>query len=268
MLSLARKNILITGASSGIGAACAKHFAQQGSNLLLCSRKIDALNLLAREISSEYGVEVYAFALDISDHEKIKQTFASLPTQWKTVDILINNAGAALGLETLQEADLNDLEVMINTNIKGLIYMTKEVLPVMLARNMGHIINIGSIAGHQVYPKATVYCATKYAVKALTEGLRMDVLGSDIRISAIDPGAVKTNFSVVRFKGDKAKAEAVYEGMTPLIADDIAETIVFCATRPPHVNISEIIIMPTDQASATIVSKKHFQKDKPMVDEN
>jgi 3-hydroxy acid dehydrogenase / malonic semialdehyde reductase len=250
------KTILITGASSGIGAACAAQFAKSGARLLLCSRRIEKLNELAAQLQAKFNAEVYAFQLDVSQHMKVIDVLKSLPAHWKSIDILVNNAGLAAGLDTIQDGSIQDWEEMINTNVKGLLYVTKEILPHMLAKNSGHIINIGSIAGHYVYPKGAVYCATKYAVNALSNGLRMDLFGTKIRVSTIDPGAVETNFSMVRFKGDEKRAAAVYEGMEPLTPDDVADAVLYCATRPQHVNVSEVIIMPTDQASATMVSRK------------
>ena len=252
---LKNKIVFITGASSGIGAACAKQFAKSGAKLLLCARRIEKLNELAMQLQ-EYGAEVYVFQLDVRQHSQVKNSLKTLPEKWKNIDILLNNAGLAAGLDTLQEGDINDWEEMIDTNVKGLLYITKEILPQMIERNSGHIINIGSIAGHVVYPKGAVYCATKYAVNALSNGLRMDLLGTKIRVSTIDPGMVESNFSLVRLKGDVERAKAVYEGMDPLTPNDIADAVLYCATRPPHVNISEIIIMPTDQASATMVARK------------
>lgn len=252
------KNIIvfITGASSGIGAACAKKFAKAGANLLLCARQLEKLNELAQELKENFNSKIHTFRLDVSDYAQVSKTLHELPSEWRNVDILINNAGLAAGLDTIQEGSIEDWEEMINTNIKGLLYVTKETLPQMIERNKGHIINIGSVAGHVVYPKGAVYCATKHAVNALTNGLRMDLFGKKIRVSTIDPGAVQTNFSLVRFKGDEKRSAQVYEGMEPLSADDIADTILFVATRPPHVNISEVIIMPTDQASPTMIARK------------
>lgn len=254
---LKNKIVFITGASSGIGAACAKQFAIAGAKLLLCARRLDMLNKLAKQLRAEHRVEVHTFGLDVQQSAQVTETLKTLPDGWRDVDILINNAGLAAGLDPIQEGNPQDWEDMINTNIKGLLYVTREILPQMVQRNMGHIINIGSIAGHQVYPKGAVYCATKQAVNALSNGLRMDLFGTDVRVSTVDPGAVETGFSAVRFKGDAKRAAAVYEGMEPLKPEDVADAVLYCASRPPHVNISEIIIMPTDQASATMVSRKN-----------
>lgn len=256
MTMLKDKIVFITGASSGIGTACANYFAKAGAKLLLCARRMDVLNNIAAQLQSEYGVEVHAFKLDVRHHAKVKEALRTLPEKWQKVDVLVNNAGLAAGLDTIQEGNVQDWEDMIDTNVKGLLYVTREVLPQMVARNAGHIINIGSIAGHETYPKGAVYCATKYAVNVLSNGLRLDLFGTKVRVSTVDPGAVETNFSAVRFKGDTKLAAAVYEGMDALTPNDVADAVLYCAPRPPHINISEVIIMPTDQASATMVSRK------------
>lgn len=256
MMDLKDKIVFITGASSGIGAACATLFAKSTAKLLLCARNIDALNQFAQQLRVEFNIAVHTFKLDVRQHDEVKAALDQLPTEWKDVDILINNAGLAAGLDAIQDANVQDWEDMIDTNVKGLLYVTKAILPQMIAKNAGHIINIGSVAGHVVYPKGAVYCASKYAVNAISQGLRMDLFGTKIRVSSVDPGAVETNFSLVRFKGDTERAAAVYAGMEALTAEDIAETVVFCATRPAHVNISEVLIMPTDQAAATMVARK------------
>ena len=253
--SLKNKLVFITGSSSGIGAACAKLFAQQGARLLLCARSTDRLEKVAQQLRDEYHAEVQTLILDIAQHKQVSQQINSLPKEWQTVDILINNAGLALGLDSLQQGDVADWDGMIDTNVKGLLYVTRAFLPSMVERNSGHIINICSIAGHELYPKGAVYCATKHAVRALSKGLRMDLFGTKIRVSSVDPGAVHTNFSEVRFKGDKARAAALYEGFEPLTGEDVANAVVYCASCPPHVNISEIIIMPTDQASMTMINR-------------
>lgn len=253
---LKNKIIFITGASSGIGAACAKQFAKLGASLLLCARRIDKLNELAQQLRSEQDIDIYTFQLDVRKYDDVTEAFNTLPAKWKNIDVLLNNAGLAAGLDSLQEGLVQDWEEMIDTNFKGLLYVTRQILPHMIEKNAGHIINIGSIAGHYVYPKGAVYCATKYAVNALSNGLRMDLFGTKIRVSTIDPGAVETNFSMVRFKGDSERAAAVYEGIDALTPDDIADAVLYCATRPPHVNISEVIIMPTAQASATMMHRE------------
>ena len=253
---LKNKIILITGATSGIGEACAKSFAAQGAKLLLCARRIDLLENLAKNLRDEFYIDVHPFMLDVRNREQVKQQLSSLPDKWKSVDILLNNAGLAAGLESMPEANLDDWDAMIDTNVKGLLFVTRALLPQMVEKKSGHIINIGSISGHQVYPRGGVYCATKFAVKAISQGLRMDLLGTNIRVTTISPGAVETNFSNVRFKGDAAKAAAVYEGWEPLAADDIADSVLFAATRKPHITIDEIIVMPTAQAAVGMVAKK------------
>ncbi|PIZ03583.1 MAG: NAD(P)-dependent oxidoreductase [Gammaproteobacteria bacterium CG_4_10_14_0_8_um_filter_38_16] len=253
---LRNKIVLITGASSGIGEACAHGFAKAGATLILSARRIDIIQKLAEQLKQRYQTEVQCVELDVRDHAQIKKQLSTLPENLKHIDVLINNAGLAAGLSSVQEGDVTDWETMIDTNIKGLLYMTREILPGMVAREEGHIINIGSISGHTVYPNGVVYCATKHAVKALSQGLRMDLLGTKIRVSSVDPGAVETNFSLVRYKGDVERARKVYEGFDPLRAQDIAEAVLFCATRPPHVNVSEMIVMPTDQAAVHMIARK------------
>lgn len=260
-MTIKNKIVFITGASSGIGAACAKYFAEAGAKLLLCARRVELLKTLSEELQKKFNTHIHTFQLDVRDHDDVIKKLKSLPAEWQTIDILINNAGLAAGLDLFQEGNVEDWETMLDTNVKGLLYITKEILPNMIARNTGHIINIGSVAGHEVYPKGAVYCASKQAVNAITQGLRMDLSGTKIRVTTVDPGAVETNFSVVRFKGDTKRAAKVYEGMQPLSPDDIADAILFCATRPLHVNISEVIIMPTAQASATIVSRNLSNTD-------
>lgn len=253
---LKNKTILITGASSGIGAACAESFAKASAKLILCARRVEIVAELAQMLKSKYQAEIYVFPLDVRDKSQIKKQLSSLPEAFKNIDILLNNAGLAAGLDAIQEANIQDWEDMIDTNVKGLLYMTREILPQMIAKNTGHIINIGSIAGHTVYPKGVVYCATKHAVKVLSEGLRMDLYGTKIRVSSVDPGAVETEFSVVRFKGDVDRAAKIYEGFMPLHATDIADAVLYCATRPPHVNIADMIVMPTAQAALTMIARE------------
>ncbi len=250
------KVVFITGASSGIGMACTTQFAQLGAKLLLCARRLDVVNELAQQLMTEYGIEAHAFQLDVRDSAQVATAIKALPAQWQQISVLVNNAGLASGLDTIQEGDIQDWDDMIDTNVKGLLYVTREVLPQMVARDFGHIINIGSIAGHQIYPKGAVYCATKHAVGALSDGLRLDLFGTKIRVSTVSPGAVETNFSLVRFKGDSNRASAVYEGTSPLTAEDIADTVIYCATRKPHINISEVLVMPTAQASVGMMHRK------------
>ena len=247
-----KKTAFITGASSGIGLACAHRFAEAGINLLLCARRKDRIEKIVRELTSKYNTKVYGFTLDVRNQKEVDQAWDSLPAEWKNIDILLNNAGLARGFSKLHEGQISDWDEMIDTNIKGLLYITRRVVPEMVRLNRGDIVNIGSIAGHEVYPNGNVYCATKYAVKALTEGLRIDLVGTPIRVSTVDPGMVETEFSLVRFHGDKNKANSVYKGLSPLTAYDIAETVYFCVSRPEHVQIAEIVILPTAQRSAVI----------------
>ncbi len=247
--------ILITGASSGIGEACAKLFAEQHRSLILVARRRERLESLTQELSKKHGVEIIALELDVSDRKAVENFSNRYSDLLDRVDILVNNAGLAQGMDFLQDAQLDDWDQMIDTNLKGLLYVTHALLPRMKARGRGHIVNLGSVAGHSVYPKGGVYCATKHAVRALTEALRLDLSGSGLRVTEISPGMVETEFSQVRL-GDAQKAKAVYSGMTPLTARDIAESIAWCVNRPSHVNIQELVIYPTDQASPTLVSRK------------
>ena len=256
MKKLNGKIAFITGASSGIGRACAISFAENGCNLIISSRRTNIIEKLSEEIKERFNVKVYVQKLDVKNRRDVEWLVNSLPNEWKEIDILVNNAGLARGLDKIYEDDIDNWEEMIDTNLKGLLYVTKAIVPGMVERESGHIINIGSTAGHEAYPKGHVYCATKHAVNAITKGLRMDVVDKNIRVSTVDPGAVETNFSVVRFSGDKEKAKNVYKGITPLLAEDVADAVTFCATRPPHANIAEIIMMPTQQASALVFHRK------------
>jgi len=256
MVSVKDQIVLITGASSGIGEACARVFAQAGAKLILAARRQERLEQLADQLSKTYACELYLLPLDVSDRTQVQATLESLPLPWTEVDILINNAGLSRGLDKVHEASIQDWEEMIDTNIKGLLYMTRSLVPGMVSRGRGHVINIGSIAGHQTYPGGSVYCATKAAVKSISEGLKQDLLGTPVRVSSVDPGMVETDFSNVRFRGDAERAKKVYQGVTPLTPDDVADVIFFCATRSPHVNINEVILMPTAQASVTLVSRQ------------
>ncbi len=256
MPSLKDKIICITGASSGIGEACAIACAIEGAHLILIARRLEKLEALAHILVNQYAVRVQIMPLDICEAQAIEKAFSALPSEWKKIDVLINNAGLALGRESLAKTPTEDCDTVIDTNIKGLIYSTKAVLPGMIECNQGHIVNIGSIAGHETYAGGSVYCATKHAVGALSNALKKDLLGTDLRVSLISPGMVKTEFNEVRFKGDHEKAQKVYANMTPLSAEDIADSIVFCLTRPAHVNISEMIIVPTDQSGISEVHRK------------
>ncbi|MDF0553579.1 SDR family oxidoreductase [Kamptonema sp. UHCC 0994] len=256
MISVKDKIVLITGASSGIGAACAQVFAQKGAKLILAARRLQRLEKMAAELTKEFETQVYLLNLDVRDRAQVESAFTKLPDSWKAVDILINNAGLSRGLDKLYEGDIQDWEEMIDTNIKGLLYVTRYIVPGMVSRGQGHVINIGSIAGHQTYPGGNVYCGSKAAVKVISEGLKQDLLGTPIRVSCVDPGLVETEFSQVRFHGDGERAKNVYQGLTPLTPDDVADVVYFCATRSPHVNISEVLLVPTDQATATLVHRR------------
>lgn len=262
MQKLTNKIVFITGASSGIGKACAEQFAAAGAKLILTARRIERLEDLSSELKKKYNTEILCINLDVQDQKQVMSTIQQLPKDTKNIDILINNAGKALSTAKIQEGEINDWEDMINTNIKGLLYITRAILPGMVERNAGHIINISSTAGRHNYPNGNVYCATKHAVRSLSESMRLDLCGTAIRVTDIAPGMVHTEFSEVRWKGDKAKSDAFYEGFTPLQAGDVAETIVFCATRPAHVDIAELVIYPTDQASPTIVHKRNQEVTK------
>ena len=249
MINLSNKIVLITGASAGIGKACAEAFAKEGASLILTARRIAKLNKISASLKKKYGIKVFTTQLDVRDKDAVKSMVSSLPGEWKKIDILINNAGLARGLSDIDEGSYDDWDEMIDTNIKGLLYVSREIIPLMVKRKKGHVINIGSIAGHQVYPKGNVYNATKFAVNALSKTMRLDLYQKDVRVSTVDPGMVKTEFSLVRFRGDNERAKKVYEGLFPLNPEDIADAVIYCATRPLHVNIDEIIIMPAIQAS-------------------
>jgi len=256
MVMLKNKIVLITGASAGIGEACAHAFANEGANLILTARRLDRLQEIKEEIEDKFSVKVLAEKLDVSNRDEVISVIKNLGEQWMNIDILVNNAGLGRGLNKLHEDDPDGWDEMIDTNVKGLLIVTKEVVKTMVRRKRGHVINIGSIAGHQAYPGGSVYCATKHAVRAVTESLRMEMLEHNVKVSTIDPGMVETEFSEVRFYGDKEKAKNVYKGLKPLSAEDIAETVIFCATRPKHVNINEMIVMPSAQATAMIVHRE------------
>ena len=249
------KTVLITGASSGIGEGCARKFASQGARLILNSRSADKLTALAEELKEKYDAECYVMPFDVCNREAAAAALNALPQEWRSIDVLINNAGLAIGVDKEHEGSLDEWDVMIDTNIKALLSMTRLVVPGMVERGKGHIINIGSIAGDAAYPGGSVYCATKAAVKALSDGLRIDLVDTPLRVTNIKPGLVETNFSVVRFRGDKEKADNVYRGIKPLNGDDIAEVAYFAASSPEHMQVAEILVMPTYQATGTIVSK-------------
>ncbi|MGI4021420.1 MAG: SDR family NAD(P)-dependent oxidoreductase [Janthinobacterium lividum] len=250
------KIALITGASSGIGEACAHVFAREGFNLILTGRQADKLEKLANALNIQYNTEVAVAVFDIRDKAAVQHNLETLPAEWKKVDVLINNAGLSKGLEPLNVGEPDNWDVMIDTNIKGLLYTSKIVSNWMITNGSGHIINLGSIAGKEVYPNGNVYCATKHAVDALNKAMRVDLLPHGIKVSAVNPGAVETNFSNIRFGGDIERAKKVYEGFEPLVATDIAETIWFVVSRPAHVNINDLTIMPTAQANAVNFARK------------
>jgi len=247
------KIALVSGATAGIGEAIAQKLAKLSYNLIITGRRNERLELLKDKLISDFGIKVQILNFDVRNKQEVFESIDKLDDNWKNIDLLVNNAGLAAGLGTIQEGDIEDWEQMIDTNVKGLLYLTRKISPLMIERKKGQIINIGSIAGKEVYPNGGVYCSTKHAVDALTKGMRIDMVQHGIKVSAIHPGMVDTEFSTVRFKGDKAKADAVYQGLTPLYAEDIAEAVEFAVTRPSHVNINDMVIMPTAQAAATIV---------------
>lgn len=250
------KLALITGATSGIGRAVAIKLAENNYNLILTGRRNELLEALKREIEVKFKRDILALNFDIQNKESVEKAIDSLPERWRKIDLLVNNAGLAVGLDHIQDGIVEDWERMIDTNIKGLLYITRKVSPLMIERGKGHIVNIGSIAGTQVYENGNVYCASKHAVHALSQGMRDDMLKHNIKVTEIRPGMVETEFSLVRFKGDKDKAKKPYDGLTPLFAEDIAETILFAVTRPDHVCLNDIEITPTAQASSIYVFRK------------
>lgn len=255
-MDLNGRRVLITGASSGIGLACAQRFAEREAHVILVARRMERIRELGEALSERYGIEVLSNALDVRNRESVEGWLDSLEEPWSSINILVNNAGLARGLAPLHQGSVEDWEQMIDTNVKGLLYVTRKVVAGMAERGAGHVINIGSIAGHEVYPGGNVYCASKFAVTAINRGLAIDTLGTGVRVSSVDPGMVNTEFSLVRFHGDEFKADAVYEGITPLNADDVADAVEFCATRPPHANVREMILMPSAQAAAVHAYRK------------
>jgi NADP-dependent 3-hydroxy acid dehydrogenase YdfG len=246
----------ITGATAGIGKATAEIFAKNGYNIIITGRRKDRLQEFSTHLKTSYKTDVLSLSFDVRVLSEVEKAIASIPAEWKKINVLVNNAGLAVGLNNIQEGVVDDWERMIDTNIKGLLYMTRNVAPLMIENKYGHIINIGSIAGKEVYANGNVYCATKHAVDALNKGMRIDLLPHNIKVTAVNPGMVDTEFSIVRFKGDDERAKNVYKGLQPLKAEDIAETIFWVASRPAHVNINDIVIMPTVQANATTTIRK------------
>ncbi len=249
------KTVFITGASAGIGEATARKCSEAGARVILAARRQEKL----KELVESLETDAFVLELDVRDQKQVQRAVESLPDEWKAIDILVNNAGKARGLAKIHEGDLADWDEMIDTNVKGLLYVTRAVAPGMAARGSGHIINIGSIAGHEVYPNGNVYCATKFAVRALTKGMMIDLVDTPIRVSTIDPGLVETEFSLVRFHGDSERAGKTYQGYTPLSGDDIADAIVWTASRPPHVQIAQMVVLPTDQAGSTFLNKRETE---------
>jgi hypothetical protein len=250
-----KKTVLVTGATSGFGKAIATRFAKDGDDLIITGRREDLLTELSTNLRKEFEIKVFSLCFDVRSKEEVELAIASLPEEWKEIDVLVNNAGLAVGLNPIQEGVIDDWDRMIDTNVKGLLYMTRYVSPLMVERKKGHIINIGSIAGKEVYPNGNVYCGSKFAVDAITKGMRIDLLKHNIKVTQVAPGAANTEFSLVRFKGDQPHADAVYNGFTPLNAEDVAEVVWYVTSLPPHVNINDLVIMPTAQASSM-----HFHK--------
>ncbi len=250
------KTVFITGATSGIGKSCAGLFAKEGNKIIITGRRKEKLETIAGELRQKYSAEVMPLAFDVTKPEEVEDAVEGLPPDWRNIDILINNAGLALGLKPIDEGDTHQWETMIDTNIKGLLFITRAIVPLMIQQGSGHIINIGSIAGRETYLNGNVYCATKAAVDALTKAMRIDLVAKNIKVSQVAPGAVETEFSLVRFSGDKGAADAVYKGFQPLSPDDVAGVVYYITTLPQHVNINDILIMPTAQASAQIINRK------------
>ena len=256
MVSLQEKIVLITGASSGIGRATAVSFAREGARLLLCARRLDRLEELQQSLISAGAKSTHIFKLDVQHRSEVEISFASLPAEWCNIDILVNNAGLSRGLAKVYEDDPQNWEEMIDTNVKGLLYVTRAVVPGMVARGYGHIINLGSTAGHLTYANGAVYCASKAAEKAISEGLKLDLMGTPVRVTSIDPGMVETDFSSVRFRGDQDKASKVYQNITPLQPEDVADAIVWAASRPAHVNVHNMLITTVDQANSLVLNRR------------
>jgi 3-hydroxy acid dehydrogenase / malonic semialdehyde reductase len=256
MESIKGKIVIITGTTSGFGLAISRLFAEHGANLIIAARREERLKELESELKKKYNTEVHSLKLDVRDNDAVKKAIETLPDNWKKIDILINNAGLSRGLDKLYEGSIQDWEEMIDTNVKGLLYMSRAVLPGMVERKSGHVVNIGSIAGHEVYPKGNVYCASKHAVDAITKGMRIDLNGTDVKVTTIDPGLAETEFSIVRFRGDSEKAKAVYTGIEALTPEDIADAALYAVTRRKNFVIAEMILLPINQASAAVVHRE------------
>lgn len=249
--------VFITGASSGIGLSCARKFASQGASLILNARNVTVLEDIKKELETKYATRVLLLPFDVRNRDEVAKALTSLSQEWQAVDVLINNAGLVIGLDKEHQGNLDEWDVVIDTNIKGLLTVTRLLVPGMVERGRGHIINIGSIAGDGAYPGGSVYCATKAAVKALSDGLRIDLVDTPLRVTNIKPGMVETNFSVVRFRGDKGAADRFYQGIHALSGDDVAETVYYAASAPEHVQIAEVLLMPTNQATSTLSYRKN-----------
>lgn len=254
-ISLRNKVVLVTGASSGIGEATALGFAREGARLLLCARRRDRLKALEPKLMEAGAAEVFSFELDVQDRDEVEGTLNTLPDAWGEIEVLVNNAGLSRGLKKLYEDDVEDWEEMIDTNIKGLLYVTRVVVPGMVRRGSGHVINLGSIAGHIAYPNGAVYCATKAAERFISDGLRLDVNGTPVRVTSIDPGMVETEFSLVRFRGNEERAAKTYENIQPLTPEDVADAIVWAATRPAHVGIQTMVMTCVSQANPFVITR-------------
>jgi 3-hydroxy acid dehydrogenase/malonic semialdehyde reductase len=255
-VSLKDKIVFITGASGGIGAATAMKFARHGARLLLCARRLEMLEAMDAELRDAGATDIFSFQLDVQQRDAVKQTLSEIPAAWLDIEILVNNAGLSRGLDKMYEDDIDNWEEMIDTNVKGLLYVTRAIVPGMVERGCGHVINLGSIAGHAAYPNGGVYCATKAAERFLSDGLRIDLNGTPVRVTSIDPGMVETDFSKVRFRGDSERAAKTYQNIDPLQPEDIADAIVWAATRPAHVSIQTVVLTPTAQANPFVITRK------------
>jgi NADP-dependent 3-hydroxy acid dehydrogenase YdfG len=256
-MTLKGKIVFVTGASSGIGAATALAFAAEGARLLLAARRMEKLAAVAAEALQRGAEAVHTLSLDVRDRKAVEQTVAALPAEWAAIDILVNNAGLSRGLEKLYKGSIDDWEEMLDTNVKGLLYVTRALVPGMVERGRGHVVNLGSTAGELTYPGGAVYCASKAAERAINDGLRQDLLGTPIRVTTVDPGMVETEFSVVRFHGDTERASNVYKGVKPLTPEDVADAIVWAASRPAHVNIARVVLTPVQQANSLLFHREH-----------